>query len=112
MSNRFLPDPFEELEPFVVKWSLAKETDRRAERASSAMHELQVFYDTMLPRMETIIEYLNQYPLDDVPAKARRLLYLTLSLAEVAPAVEFYKRPLPVGVFDHARFVALHDSKN
>jgi hypothetical protein len=72
------------------------------------MAELQAFYDAMLPRMEAVIAYLNQFPLDAMPADAQRLLSLTLSLAEVSTAVELFKQPSVADGYDASRFVALH----
>jgi hypothetical protein len=69
------------------------------------MAEIQTLYDALLPRMDEIIGYLNQQPLNDMPADAKRLFHLSLSLAEIAPAVEFYKQPEVVDGFPPERFV-------
>jgi hypothetical protein len=45
----------------------------------------------MLPRIEAITTYLKQFPLDGMPAEAQTLFHLSLSLIEVANAVERYK---------------------
>jgi hypothetical protein len=108
MSQRVLPDHFQDLEPFVSAWALATGAERQAKRLSSTMEDIQGFYDAMLPRMGAIIEYLNQFPLDTMPEDARALLYLTLSLAEVAPAVELFKQPGVVEGFDPARLIPVH----
>lgn len=108
MSQRVLPDHFQDLEPFVNAWALATSAERQAKRLSSTMADIQSFYDALLPRMSAIIEYLNQFPLDDMPEETRRLFYLTLSFAEVAPAVELFKQPGVVEGFDPARFIPVH----
>jgi len=72
------------------------------------MEEIQAFYDAILPRMEAVIAYLNQFPLDAMPADAQRLLSLTFSLAEISTAVELFKQPSVVDGYDASRFVALH----
>src|SRR5712691_12142500 len=107
MPNRLLPDQFQDLEPFVETWALATETDRNRKRLSSTMEEIQTFYNALVPRMEAILEYLNQFPLakmpEDVqtlPEETRRLFYLALSLAEVTTAVELYKQPGVIDGFD------------
>lgn len=105
MSHRMLPDQFEDLEPFVRAWALATERERNRKRLSSTMEEVQAFYETMLPRMEAVIEYLHQFSLGNMPEEAKRLFYLALSLAEVAPAVELFKQPSVVDGFDPARFI-------
>lgn len=104
-SDRLLPDGFQDYEPFVNKWALATERARNQTRLSSPMAEIQALYDALLPRMDEIIDYLNQFPLNELPEDARRLFYLTLSLAEVAPAVEFYKQPEVIDGFPADRFV-------
>jgi hypothetical protein len=61
----------------------------------------------MMPRMEEMLNYLNQYPLDSMPDSARRLFNMTLSLAEVAVAVELFKQPTVVDGFDSRRLVPM-----
>lgn len=102
-----LPDGFEDLERFAASWALPSERERNRQRLSSSMAEIQELYDTLLPRIEKIIEYLNQFPLEKMPEDATRLLHLSLSLAEVAPAVEFYKQPEVVDGFPADRFVPI-----
>ncbi len=108
MSERLLPESFQDLEPFAPAWALATERERNRQRLFSKMEEIQAFYDAVLPRMEVVIAYLNQFSLDTMPPEAQRLLYLTLSLAEVAPAVELFKQPGVVDGYDAARFVPVH----
>ncbi|SRR5216684_6305204 len=109
MPHRLLPAQFSDLEPFAVDWSLATTTERQRKRLGSSMAEIKSFYDAMLARMDAIMTYLNQFPLDDMPQDARRLLYLALSLAEVAPAVECYGQPGVSDGFEAARFVPGED---
>ena len=109
MSERLLPESFQDLEPFASAWALATERERSRKRLSSSMEEIQAFYAALLARMEAVIAYLDQFPLDSMPADAQRLMYLTLSLAEVAPAVELFKQPNVVDGYDAARFVQMHE---
>ncbi|CAN5770215.1 hypothetical protein BH20ACI3_BH20ACI3_32460 [soil metagenome] len=104
-SDQTLPQGFQDLERFVGAWSLASERERNRQRLSSSMEEIQELYDTLLPRMDEVIGYLNQQPLNDMPEDARRLFHLSLALAEIAPAVEFYKQPEVVDGFPPDRFV-------
>ena len=108
MSERLLPDSFQDLEPFAATWALATERERKSRRLASTMEELQVFYTAILPRMEAVITYLDQFPLEAMPAEAQRLLSLTLSLAEVAMAVELFKQPSVADGYDAERFVPQH----
>ena len=99
-----LPEEFRDLEPFAA-WALPTERERNGRRRASSMAEINALYDAVLPRMDAIIAYLNQYPLDALPEEAERLLNLSLSLAEVSPAVEFYKQPEVVDGFPADRFL-------
>ena len=112
-----MPDPFKDLEPFVATWALATETERNQKRLASAMTEIQAFYNAMMPRMEAVLTYLSQFPLERISEEARtlpeetqRLLYLALSVVEVAPAVEPYKQPGVIDGFDSRRFVPEHEA--
>lgn len=99
-----LPNAFDDLEPFARDWALPTEEERLRRRLSSEMACILAFHDAILPRVETIFEYLNRFPLDALPEDSKRLLFLTLSLAEIAPTVHFYKGPLPADVLDPRRF--------
>jgi len=64
------------------------------------------------PRLSAIIDYLNRLPLDSMPEGARRLLHLSLSLAEIAPNVELYKGSTTVPFsFEATRFIAVHGNR-
>ena len=52
------------------------------------------------------MSYIAQFPLDDLPPDAQRLFLLTLSLVEVAPAVEQFGQPQVVDGYDIERIVA------
>jgi hypothetical protein len=111
MSDVSLPDQFKELEPFAREWALASEGERNRKRLSSRIDDIQAFYNGMLPRMNEIMSYLNQFPLTQMPEEARRLFHLTLSLAEGAAAVKFYGQPSVVDGFDATRFVPIETDK-
>ena len=111
MSQGTLPDQFADLEPFVADWSLAEERARNHKRLSSSMEELRAFYDAICPRMETILAYLQQFSPDAMPEEVRRLFFLTLSLAEIAPAVEFFGQPGVIDGLASTRFVPGHEPR-
>lgn len=105
MNQHILPPAFTELEPFAG-WALDNEAGRLEKRLTSSMDEIQAFYSAMLGRIEEALDYLNGFPLDQLPEAEQRLMNMTLSLAEVWVAVELYKRPdHPFGL-DMRRFVA------
>ena len=92
-----LPRGFESLEPFVEEWVLPDAAARMAKRQSSDISKVVLFYDAMLALGESALGHLRGFSLGDMPAAEERLLKLMLSLAEVAPAVEWYKN---VRVYD------------
>ena len=99
-----LPAGYADLESFVPLWSLPTEPERHARRKASTMDEIQAFYDAMLARIDEILAYLDTFPLDGLPEAETRLFNLALSLAEIAPAVEFFGQPEVIDGFDSARF--------
>lgn len=107
MAETRLPAQFRDLERWMA-WSLATEQERSDKRQASTMTEIQAFYAAMLARMEEVLQYLEQFALDALPEDATRLFYLTLSLAEVAPAVEQFGQPSVVDGYDVKRLVTQH----
>ena len=87
MKQRLLPPDFAELEAHS-DWALASEAARLQKRLSSSMEEIQAFYCAMLEQLESALEYLNGFPLEQMPEPEQRLLYMTLSLAEIWVAVD------------------------
>lgn len=103
MDKPALPAAFCDLERWC-QWSLATEQARSDMRQTSTMADIQAFYDDLLKRTAAILAYVEQFPLDKMPEDAQRLFYLTLSLAEVAPAVELFRQPDVVDGYDVKRF--------
>lgn len=99
------PEPFRGLQAFAG-WALPTETARNRKRLASTMDEMGALRDALLPQFDAVMDYLNRFPLDAMPEESRNLLYLTLSLAEVAPAIELYKQPTVIDGFDSRRFIA------
>ena len=87
-----LPAEFTDLACFTEKWVLPTEAARHHARLNSPFEELKDLYDTMLPRMEDIIQYLNDFKLGELPEKEDNLMQLALSFMEVTCAVECFKR--------------------
>ena len=108
MSN-LLPEQFNELESFT-DWALDTQTKRLYRRLEQPMVQLQLFYDTITPLMPGILEYLDQFPLGELPEDAQRLLELTLSLAQIAPAIEMFFQPAVVCGFDAKLFLPTHEA--
>lgn len=101
-----LPAAFEELNRFVEVWALPSETERTTRRHTAGMPAIVEFKDAMLARVDDIVAWLDQFELDKLPEDAKTLMCLLLSLAEVAPVIEFYQQPFVIDGYDPFRFVA------
>lgn len=85
-----LPAEFADLE-LLVGWALDTEEARNRHRLTRPYAEIKAFYDTVLPRAEAILEYLNGFPLEGLPPSQTRLLRLVYALADAGPAVEWWQ---------------------
>lgn len=111
-SSVTLPPEFPDLQPFAEKWALPTEDERAAARRSARPDELKTFYDAMLVRMPEILERMDRYPLGQVEGADSHLFHMALSLAEVAPHVEFYKlNPNVPFAFNEMRMIGPHSSR-
>lgn len=84
-----LPPAFKDLEPFLC-WSIPSRADRFKARFAFSMDDIRRFYETMLPRFDEIMTYLNSKPLDALSPEDQRLLWMTLSLVEISRCVELW----------------------
>jgi len=100
-----LPAAFTHLDPFI-SWSLPLETERNIKRHASTMDEIRTFADTMLENVDQVVEHLNQFDVNVLPHEELTLMHMLLSLAEVAPAIEFYQQQAVVDGYDPRRFEA------
>jgi len=101
--ENLLPSRFKDLERFI-DWSIPTPAGRVAKRVASHIEEVRIFYETILPHAEDILDYLNPFPLNEMPEDASRLMNMMLSLAEIATCIEFYNSThVPKGV-PHSRF--------
>jgi hypothetical protein len=87
-----LPAGFAELTPFS-DWALETWRERYDKRLASSMDEMQAFYDAMMPRLQDIIDYCDNFDLDDLPDDARHLMLLSFALCEVSFPVEAWRQP-------------------
>lgn len=99
-THQELPERFADLQGFAEVWALETMKARHARRVNSSNEERAAFYAAFAPRLEEALQYLNGFPLHDMPPRERNLLHLTYSLAEVALAVEVYN---PAFESEHAK---------
>ncbi len=69
-------------------------------RRTSSIEDIRAFYDAILPLAGSALDHLRGFQLGELPPAEERLLKLTLSLAEVGPAVEWFGDPLVYDGFD------------
>lgn len=86
-----LPADFADLEAYS-QWILETEPERYDTRLASSMEEMQSFYDAAFPRLQEAMAHCDQYPLDDLPEDAKRLLWLMLSLVEISFPIERWRQ--------------------
>ncbi|AGH51933.1 hypothetical protein Sj15T_11080 [Sphingobium sp. TA15] len=88
-----LPPGFEDLLEFVPHWIGETAQERWDIRARATMAEITRFYDVLLSRSEAILDHVETFPLDAMPAPTLRLFRLQLALAHAAMSVELHKQP-------------------
>jgi hypothetical protein len=88
-----LPDQFSDLEPFAAAWCLPTEPERWARRQESSIDEMRHLYEAVFSRYEAILDYVDRFPLDDLPEEARNLIHLTMSFVMVSFPVEVWNGP-------------------
>ena len=89
-----LPEPFAHLEAWLP-FALPSEDARMRRRLSACMDELLGLYKALVGEMPAIAAHLDQWPLAELPAAQKPLLYLALSFMESAMAVEAFHQPGP-----------------
>ena len=91
MSNP-LPEPFTHLTPYRA-WALPTEDARMRQRIDAPMSEITAYYKAPLPEIEPIAKHLDQWPLAEIPAQQKPLLYMAMMFMETAMCVEFFYEP-------------------
>ncbi len=87
-----LPGQFADLAAFS-DWIFETWRERYEKRLASTMDEMQAFYDAMMPRVDEIIAYCNEFDIDDLPDDVRHLLQLVFALGEASFPVEAWRQP-------------------
>jgi len=82
--SKKLPSEFSDLEVWVNDWSLTNEASRYHKLHSVTLEQLKPFYMAMLARIDSVLTYLDQYTISNMPAEALVLYNLALTFAETA----------------------------
>jgi hypothetical protein len=88
-----LPEPFGDLEPYVVDWAKPTRAERYATRLSKSGDELAEFYDAVGARADEAIGYLEGMEIYELPEDATRLLQILYSFILVSYAVNIFHQP-------------------
>jgi hypothetical protein len=104
-----LPQGFEDLSDYAPRWAMGKYSQRQNARLGSDIAEIRDFYDAMMPRFESIVDHLNEYSLDDMPAPQQTLLNMCLSLAQIGNCVALWHAPDQQDAFSAERMEPLLD---
>lgn len=104
MTGNVLPSEFQDLSELVCDWAHGTEQARNEFRVSRSMNELQNYYDRLMPRLEEISAYLDNYDLNKLAREHGNLLELALMAMEVAPAIEYYNNPDVPESVEYAKF--------
>jgi hypothetical protein len=83
-----LPAPFADLQGFVADWSATTIEARATGRDLHSTDECAAFHAVLAPRIESMLNYLDAKPLNQLDAEERTLLYLALSWVHAALAIE------------------------
>ena len=100
---------FETLTPYFDKWAQPTEYGRSDARRASTPEELKAFYDASVPHLSAILKKVDEYPVGQLPDDVKPLFYIALSIAEIAPNVEFYDNSPGVPfAFEESRLIGDH----
>jgi len=103
-----VPAGFESLAQFA-RWALPTADERTEERLRATEADLRAFYEGALPHLEAVLDACDSYPLGALPESHQGIFNIALSLAEIAPHIEFYRGAVGVPyAFAEGRFVAVH----
>lgn len=93
-TDDLLPKQFANLTPHL-RYALPTTKERVRARVNSSMAELQVFYDDVGPRMESIMTYLQDFPPEEskLAPQELRLVKLAKAFMAIAPALELFHAP-------------------
>jgi hypothetical protein len=97
-----LPARFAELEEFLDHWDVPTSHERWIRRSATPYPQIVRFYEAMFARAEEATTYVEQFPLQHLPADAERLFHLLLALAQAAIGVELHSASrVPDSPFPH-----------
>ena len=106
-----LPAHLADLERFS-NWILPTDAERVHRRMSASMEEARSFYDAVAQRVPDLLEFIDRFPLSDLPPQAKNAWYLLASFIQAAMAVEMWRSTIFKYGLDETRNkrLSLHNS--
>ena len=83
------PD-FTDLQEFIGEWGHADAHQRLNKRSNADFSDMKRFYDAVVPRLGEIIEFLNGFPVDDIPEEHQALAWMVLAACEIDDPVNIW----------------------
>lgn len=103
-----LPPEFAALLPYM-DWALPTAQERMEKRASSSKEQILAFHSASGPHIDGIVEYLNKYPLDAIPAEAQGLFNLMMAIADMGLYAEWFdgasEPPIAAGLTSRIKMI-------
>lgn len=98
-----------DIAPFIDKWAKPTEYERAAVRRNSSPQDILAFYNAAVPHIEAMLKKVDEFPIGGIPKDTAPVFHILLSIAEIAPNVEFYKcNPGIPFAFDESRLIGNH----
>ena len=107
------PD-YSDLASVISAWGLPTVEERIAKRTTSTLEEMQEFHDAIIPDLESIIDFLNQFPFEKIPEEYLPLKNMVLSALHIDRPVNKWKKALLDDAGDPRLFkmkTSFYDSK-
>jgi len=96
-----LPPPFADLEQSFGRWVIDNEPERARMREAASADELRAFYEAVLPRVDEMMRYIEDYAIDQWPQEIRSLWDFVASFIGAAVTIETYgsQKQIPGGFY-------------
>ena len=91
------------LDAHKAEWGNADAHQRLSKRSDADYSDIKKFYAAVVPRLEQIMEFLNQYPVNDIPDQFKPLAYMALATCEVDD---------PVNIWGSSELMYISNAKN
>ena len=98
------PPEFAALQRYIDTWGLPTIEQRTGRRLQSTLAELREFHDAVLPHLPAIIEFLNRFPVENIPQEFQPLAWTALSMIEVDDSINKWRSVTLDDALDPRRF--------